>query len=130
MVWSPYALNVIQISKNKNIYNLEESHDVLSEKIHAKFCKFLIGANKYSSNIASKSETGSYPLAIIAILNAVKYWLQMNEEQNINKFSFQSLQNIDGTDTIYAENIKTQLKLLNFDMYGKINTLSRLLDSH
>ena len=53
----------------------------------------------------------------------------MNEGQNINKFSFQSLRNIDGTDTIY-EYIKTQLKILNFDMYGKINTLSRLLDSH
>ena len=38
----------------------------------------------------------------------------MNEQTNANNFSFQSLENTDGSDSIYAENIKIQLDLRDF----------------
>ena len=53
-IWS---LNFVKLASKVNIHNLEESYDNLpSEKIHRKFCKFLIGVNKYLSNLACKSE--------------------------------------------------------------------------
>ena len=55
--------------------------DFPPEKIHAKFCKLLIGANKYSSNLACKSEVGRYPLAISATLLSIKYWMHINDDE-------------------------------------------------
>ena len=82
----------------------------MPEKVHTKFCEFLIGANKYSSNIASKSESGRHPFAITAILHNIKYWLNLHEQQNMNTFAFESLQSRDNTELLYAENINTLLK--------------------
>ena len=61
-------------------------------------CKFLTGANKYSSNLACKSEVGRYPLAIIATFLSIKYWMHINDDEILeaqNKFTFQSLINGD-----------------------------------
>ena len=105
-VWSP----LIKIGKHNNHYY----DDFMPEKVHTKFCKFQIGTNKYSSNIASKSETGRHPLAITSILHTIKNWLHLHKQQNMNKFAFQSLQSTNNTESLYAENIKTLLKLIDF----------------
>ena len=48
-------------------YKLEELYeDFTPEKVHAKFCKYITGAKKYTTNIAAKGETGRFPLAINA----------------------------------------------------------------
>ena len=88
----------------------------MPEKVHTDFSKFPIGANKYSSNIASKSETGRHPLAITVTLHTIKYWLHvhLHEQQNMNKFAFQILQSTDNMESLYAENIKIMLKLIYF----------------
>ena len=58
---SPCSLNFVKVALKINKHNLEESYeDFPPEKIHTKFCKFLIGANKYSSNLACKGEVGRY----------------------------------------------------------------------
>ena len=54
----------------------------LPERIHTKFCKFLIGVNKYSSTLACKSEVGRYPFAISTSLLSLKYWLHINDDEN------------------------------------------------
>ena len=73
----------VKIASKVNNLNLEESYeDFLPERIHTKFCKFLIGVNKYSSNLACKSEVGRYPLAISASLLSLKYWLHINDDEN------------------------------------------------
>ena len=52
-IWRPYSLNFVRIASKVNNHNLEKScEDFLPERIHTKFCKFLIGVNKYSSNLA------------------------------------------------------------------------------
>ena len=68
------------------MYSLENSYNsFLPEKVHTKFCKFVIGANKYSCNIACKGEKGRFPLAISGILLSLKYWLHINDS-NISNF--------------------------------------------
>ena len=79
-IWSPYSLHFVKLASKVNNYNLEESYEDFSpERIHTKFCKFLLGVNKYSSNLACKSELARYSLAIASLLS-LKYWLHINDE--------------------------------------------------
>ena len=69
----PTQSEFVKLTPKVNKHDLEESYeDFPLEKNHTKFCKFLIGANKYSSNGACKSEVGRYPLAISATLLLIK----------------------------------------------------------
>ena len=85
--------------------------------VYSPICKFLIGANKYSSNFACKSEVGEYPLAISAALLSKNYWMHINGEipKSHNKFTFQSLINVDEIKSSYGEQIKDLLKIIGFD---------------
>ena len=72
----------MKVGSKINKLHLEESYeDFPPKKIHTKFCKFLIGANKYSSNLACKSEVGRYPLAISATLLSIKYCMHINDDE-------------------------------------------------
>ena len=43
------------------------------EKIHLNFCKYILGVNRKTSNLAVYSELGRYPLYIDQILHTIKY---------------------------------------------------------
>ena len=106
----------MKIASKVNNHSLEESYeDFLPERIHTKFGKFLIGANKYSSN----REVGRYPLAISASLLSLKYWLHINVDENPkahDKFIFfQSLLNGDKIKSSFGDQIKSFLKVIGFD---------------
>ena len=81
------------------------------------FFKFLLGVNKYSSNLACKSELGRYPLAISASLLSLKYWLHINDEnpKAHDEFIFQSLLNGDEIKSSFGDQIKKFLKAIGFD---------------
>ena len=49
----------------------------LPEKIQTRFCTYILGVGKYGSNIASRAELGRFPVAVSALLNSVKYWLNL-----------------------------------------------------
>ena len=109
----------MKIASKVNNHNLEESYeDFLLERIHPKFCKFLIGVNKYSSNLACKSEVERYPLAISASLLSLRYWLHINVDENpkaYDNFIFQSLLNGDEIKSSFEDQIKSFLKVIGFD---------------
>ena len=118
-LWSPYSININKILSSTSTYYLEESYeDFLPEKIHTKFCKFLIGVNKYSSNLACKSEVGRYPLAISAMLLSLKYWLHIHNDKDpkmVDRFSYQSILNTNGIALSYNNQIKNFLEIIGFE---------------
>lgn len=118
-LWSPYNINAYKILSSTNTHYLEESYeDFLPEKIHTKFCKFLIGVNKYSSNLACKSEVGRYPLAISAMLLSLKYWLHIHDDKNPkmdDRFSFQSILNTNDIALSYNNQLKCFLEIIGFE---------------
>ena len=89
----------MKVASKISKHNLEISYeDFPPEKNHTNFSKFLKGANKYSSNLACKSEVGRYPLAISGTLLSIKYWMHIHDDgipKAQNKFTFQSLTNRD-----------------------------------
>ena len=45
-----------------------------AEQLHLKFNKILLGVNKQTSNLATRAETGNYPLIIYTLVSVIKYW--------------------------------------------------------
>ena len=113
-IWSPYCINFVKLASKENRYCLEESY----EDFYPKFCKFLIGVNKYSSNLACKSEVGRYPLAKSASLPSLKYWLHINDKENNksqDKFVFQSVSGKYEEKSSFGDQIKKFLNLIGFE---------------
>ena len=47
------------------------------EKMHLRWCKYILGVNGKSTNIAVLAELGRYPLRVEVLTNSIKYWLRM-----------------------------------------------------
>ena len=54
----------------------------LCEKIHLKFCKFILGVHKRTTNIAILSELGRFPLYFNIIKGMLLYWYRL---ENLGK---------------------------------------------
>ena len=67
-----YSCEVWGITKSKEI-----------ERIHLKFCKYILGVKIRSSNVGIYGELGRYPLYINRFARAIKYWLKLSSTQNI-----------------------------------------------
>ena len=59
------------------------------EKLHAKFCKRILGVHSKSTNLAVIAELGRYPMIIQISTQVIKYWLRINssiyESQFVSK---------------------------------------------
>ena len=84
-VWGseiPYSLQKhITVGK---IQNYEEKYikyinECPFEKVHLKFCKMVLGVRRQTSNIATRSEIGRFPLIIEIYVSIIKYWLRINK---------------------------------------------------
>ena len=56
--------------------------NTLAERLHSRFCKFVLQVNKYASNIAVRCESGRYPLLISIICRVLKYYLNISKRKN------------------------------------------------
>ena len=70
--WAPFALKLDSLKKNDNPHILEEQFTKKKKKkIHLKFCKYLLGTHKYTSNTAALAELGQYPMAIFCVTHSI-----------------------------------------------------------
>ena len=100
--------------KNMDLYDLYQDWEV--EKLNMKFCKFILGVNKKSSNIAVLSELGRIPIFYSIIIAMLSYWHR--------------LENISETSLLYCAYLESQLlidKNIN-SWYKTITLLSEKLD--
>ena len=52
------------------------------EKVHVKFCKFILGVNKRAVNLVVKGELGHFPVSCSCIIQAFRYWYHLQESSN------------------------------------------------
>ena len=74
-VWSP---SYIQKLTSNNLLSLCEKCPI--EKIHNKFCRFVLGVNKFSTNAGVKAEFGRRPLLINLLIHSIKYWFYLGDK--------------------------------------------------
>ena len=67
---------------NKKVFQNTDSLDI--ENVHVKFCKFLLYVNKSAVNLAVKGELGRFPIGILCMLQAFKYWYMYHIQSSNN----------------------------------------------
>ena len=71
-IWAPFFL------KNINSINLTKLYDKNPlEVVHLKFCKYMLGVHKHSTNDAVRGELGSFPISLTFTKHALKYWARL-----------------------------------------------------
>ena len=80
-IWSAFDGNRKTFSNIDGISQFLDSLDI--EKVHVKFCKFLLGVNKRAVNLAVKGELGRFPVGISCMLQAFKYYYHIQSSNNI-----------------------------------------------
>lgn len=69
--------------KDKQLYDIFKPWEM--DNLHIKFCQYILGAGKKSTNIAIISELGRYPLNFSLIQSILSYWhrLELSEESSL-----------------------------------------------
>jgi hypothetical protein len=68
----PSDNRAVTLRKDLEIYDIFKDWEY--EKLHVKFCKYLLGVNKRSTNIAVLSKLGRMPLFISHVVAMFSYW--------------------------------------------------------
>ena len=74
-LWSAFDENKKSFHCGDVIAKILDSLEI--EKVHIKFCKFLLGVNKRVVNLAVKGELTRFPVGISCMLQALKYWFHL-----------------------------------------------------
>ena len=77
-VWGAYMYN----SKNSSISTILSDCKSLVEKLHSKYCKFILSAHKRSSNVGVRAELGRYPIMVNVIGKIFHYYLSILNREN------------------------------------------------
>ena len=87
-VWGPFYAKRLQDSNF-----LSHCEKLPAEKLHTKFCRYLLGVHRKSTNNAVRAELGRRPLLTLLLPHAAKYWLQLCEleGQRLVKAAYQDL---------------------------------------
>ena len=80
-IWSAFDGNKKILNNIDVIPKFLDSLDI--ENVHVKVCKFLMGVNKRVVNLAVKGELGRFPVGILCMLQALKYWYHIQSASNI-----------------------------------------------
>jgi hypothetical protein len=51
------------------------SESILIERVHLRFCRYLLSLPKMASSDAVRGELGRYPLVVQTVMRVIKYWL-------------------------------------------------------
>ena len=82
-----YGGEIWGISKPLNFKTWDQSP---AEKVHLKFCKQYLGLNRKTSNLATRGESERFPIQILIMKKALKYfsYLCEKDENSIVKQAF------------------------------------------
>ena len=81
-MWSSFNMNTKRYKENMNPNFLFE--EFIGEKLHTKLCKILLGVGQNTSNLASRSELGRYPIMITMLANMITYKSQLEKAESSN----------------------------------------------
>ena len=79
-IWGTFSSSKL-LSKQDN-YLLNMYDKLPQEKLHLKFCKYILRVSSKATNLAVRGETGRYPLLIQIIANMFKYLTHIQKSKN------------------------------------------------
>ena len=125
-IWGIFSKNKFEKDKD-NFLNIQ-TNKLSVEKVHTKFCKFVLGVRTKSSDDACRGELGSYPILYDVLINMIKYWCYMikNKDQpSLLSDSFRENLHAEATNQeCWLSCIKSLFKYLNLQhLYKNIYKL-------
>ena len=107
-LWMTIFLSVEQYSDQNRVVlsdTLSLEDKFCYEKIHNKFCKYILGLKKIACNISAKSELGRFPITDYIKTQAILYFcrLQTDPINPLLKEAFSICKSVD-SDGIYTWN--------------------------
>ena len=88
------------------------------ERVHMKFCKWVLGVSHTTSNMAVLSECGRYPLYIEYFTNFVKYWLKTlsKNENRLVRLGLEMSKTLDNNGRVtWSTNVRNLLSMYGFN---------------
>ena len=108
-IWGMFNPFTMKCKKeNPSIDNIYSGS--LCEKIHLKFCKFILGVHKRTTNIAVLSELGRFPLYFNIIKCMLLYWYRL---ENLGKEFQLSKEAYNETKLLYLSKKPTWYESIN-----------------
>ena len=83
-IWGTFNSNTARF-RNGTVSPDRIYSNLIGEKLHTKFCKFILGVHKKTTNFAVLSELGRFPLYYDIIKSIFHYW---NRLEYLEKFPF------------------------------------------
>ena len=74
-IWGHFSPN--KFVNNLGKYISKEIDSLVLEKLHTRFCKYILGVRSKSSNDGSRGELGSLPMLYFVLINMIKYWCHL-----------------------------------------------------
>lgn len=99
-----------QFCYNAEVWGIYDCKEI--DKIHVKFCKYILGVRQQTPNVAVFGELGRFPLSVISKERTLKFWLKIMKNQDspmYNMFVDQCNRNVDCN---WASSIKRLLDSL------------------
>ena len=142
-IWGSFNCKSNKFRRGINITLDHIYSNTVSEKLHTKLCKFLLGVHRKSTNFAVLSELGRFPLHFDIVKSIIKYWqrLEYLEENQIefpvlvNAYKHSRKLHIDNGSSWYSslqiilENIPELKTCLNNRNRASKHALHKILKS-
>lgn len=110
-VWGYFNPNAARFKKED--MTIDQIHlNLLSEKLHIKFCKYILGVNKKATNLAVLSELGRFPIHFDIVKSILRFWHR--------------IENLNGTFPLLQDAYTESKRLFNANIpswYGSVNFL-------
>ena len=100
------------LTYGSEIWGIYEFKEV--EKIHMKFCKYILGVKKQTPNCAIYGELGRYPLSIICLERSLKYWIKILNNPHSPMFRLYMEQTMRNNKKLWGNCIGTKLEQLGY----------------
>ncbi len=84
------------------------------DKLHIRFCKYVLGVKHQTPNYAVYGELGRYPISVLCKERAIKYWLKLNKNFNSPTFYFYTEQLNSSNNSNWAHTMKNFIDKLGF----------------
>ena len=75
-IWG--ILSAEKLNKLRHHYFNKLCSDLIAERLHVKFCKYVLEVSRRSTNIGIAGELGRYALFLEVILNMIKYFIHLS----------------------------------------------------
>ena len=98
------------------LFELSFKSNTELDKIHARFCKYVLGVHSKACNYAVFSELGQFPLLITTLTSCLNFWMHIKQSSSDTLISTAYLEQLNSSNdkSLWVQLVKNILHDLGF----------------